>query len=105
MKVVFVRKVIKKSDVSKPLITVVTVVYNGAKTLDSTIESVLNQTYDNIEYIIVDGGSTDGSLDIINKHSAGFWVAAVNDSSPGAWYVHCRNIWRPALSGYFYRNS
>ena len=105
MKVVFVRKVIKKSDVSKPLITMVTVVYNGAKTLDSTIESVLNQTYDNIEYIIVDGGSTDGSLDIINKHSAGFWVAAVNDSSPGAWYVHCRNIRRHALSGYFYRNS
>jgi len=50
------------------LITVVTVVLNGEKTLERTIKSVLNQTYKNIEYIIVDGGSTDGTLEIIKRY-------------------------------------
>lgn len=56
-------------------VSIVTVVYNGAQTLERTILSVLNQTYPNIEYIVIDGGSTDGTVDLIKKHQErlAFW--------------------------------
>lgn len=51
-----------------PLVTIITVVLNGAKHLEEAMQSVFSQTYPNIEYIMIDGGSTDGSLDIIMKY-------------------------------------
>jgi len=59
---------LKKSYDDKPLISIITVVFNGEKYLEGTIQSVINQTYDNVEYIIIDGGSTDGTLEIIRKY-------------------------------------
>ncbi len=47
--------------------SIITVSYNREKTLERTIESVLEQTYDNIEYIIVDGASTDKTTEIIRR--------------------------------------
>ncbi len=49
-------------------VSIITVVYNGVKTLEQAIQSVLNQTYTNIEYVIIDGQSTDGTIDIIEKY-------------------------------------
>ena len=50
-------------------ISIVTVCYNSEATIERTIRSVLEQSYDNIEYVIVDGMSTDGTIDIIDKYS------------------------------------
>lgn len=55
----------------EPKITVITVCYNAAATIEETILSVVDQTYDNIEYIIIDGGSTDGTVEIIKRHAEG----------------------------------
>lgn len=53
-------------------ISIITVCYNSGSTIRDTFESVLSQTYSDIEYIVVDGGSTDGSLEIIRRYEALF---------------------------------
>ncbi len=49
-------------------ISIITITYNSEETLEDTIKSVISQSYKNIEYIIIDGGSTDGTMDIVNKY-------------------------------------
>lgn len=67
----------KKSHPNTPLISVITVTFNGEKYLEQTIQSIINQTYENMEYIIIDGGSTDGTVEIIKKYEnkIDYWVS------------------------------
>lgn len=64
-----------------PLITVITVVLNGASVIEKTIQSVINQSYKNIEYIVIDGGSTDATLDILRKYddAIDYWISSPDD--------------------------
>ena len=61
----------------KPLFSIITVVFNGEKFLEKTITSVINQSCKDFEYIVIDGGSTDKSLEIIKKYEKkiDYWVS------------------------------
>lgn len=69
------------SNSKEPLITIITVTYNADRYLSQTIESIISQTYKHIEYIIIDGGSTDKTLDIIKKYEKyiSFWTSEPDD--------------------------
>lgn len=64
-----------------PLVSVITVVYNGEEKLEDTIRSVANQSYENIEYIVIDGGSTDKTLSIIGRYRnfIDYWISETDD--------------------------
>lgn len=75
-----IKGVVKKSRDGQPLVSIVTAVFNGERYLEQTIQSVFEQTYDNIEYIVIDDGSTDGSLEIIKKYDnkLDYWLSKDN---------------------------
>lgn len=56
-------------------ISIITVCFNAAKTIEKTLESIQSQTYKNIETIIIDGGSNDGTVEIIKKYSPSYFVS------------------------------
>lgn len=67
----------KRPSSGYPLISVITVVYNGVQELAATIHSVRNQRYSNVEYLVIDGGSSDGTLDVIRAHDGeiDYWLS------------------------------
>lgn len=74
------RAKVKSIEKSFPLISVITVSLNAGKFMEQTIKSVLFQTYPRIEYIIIDGGSTDGTVDIIRSYQSrlAYWHSKVD---------------------------
>jgi glycosyltransferase involved in cell wall biosynthesis len=71
------RNMLKQNLSGKPLVSVITVVFNGAATLEHNIQSVIGQAYDNVEHIVIDGGSSDGTTDILRKYDdhIDYWVS------------------------------
>lgn len=65
------------TDTENPQISIIAVVRNGEKTLEACIQSVISQGYGNIELIVIDGGSTDGSVDILHRYDnkISYWIS------------------------------
>ena len=75
-------------------VSIITVCYNSEKTISKTIESVLNQSYENIEYIIIDGASTDGTLSIIDQYRDSFQerLKVISEPDDGIYYAMNKGI-------------
>ena len=76
---------------TKPLISIITICYNSEKTIAATINSVINQTYKNIEYIVIDGKSEDGTLDVINKYKDHI-SKLVSEKDDGIYYAFNKGL-------------
>jgi glycosyltransferase involved in cell wall biosynthesis len=89
---------------SLPRITVITPSYNQAEFLERTIVSILNQGYPNLEFIIIDGGSTDGSVEIIKRYSnqLTYWVS---ESDRGQSYAINKGLQRATGEWVCWQNS
>lgn len=69
--------------IKHPKVSIVTVCYNSEKYIEECIQSIIRQTYDNVEHIIVDGGSTDRTLDIIKKYENKYNMRWVSEKDNG----------------------
>ncbi len=72
-------------------VSIITVVYNGVYTIEQTIKSVINQNYSNIEYIIIDGASTDGTQELIQKYTK-YIDIFISEEDEGLYYAMNKGI-------------
>ena len=68
---------------NKPLISIITATLNSGTSLEKTILSVLNQSYENVEHIIIDGGSKDNTLEILEKYKNNYKVRWISEPDKG----------------------
>lgn len=73
-------------------ITIVTVCYNAAETIEKTIESVISQDYKDIEYLIIDGKSTDGTLDILSNYKEISYIRIISEKDSGLYNAMNKGI-------------
>lgn len=93
-------------------VSIVTISLNSVKVIEKTILSIINQTYKNIEYIVIDGGSTDGTIDVICKYRR-FITYFVSEPDEGIYYAMNKGIeaatgkWINFINAgdYFYKND
>ena len=76
-----------------PKVSIITVCFNSETTIRDTLESVLSQDYPNIEYIIIDGGSTDKTLDVLKKYENRIRIINKSNSS----FISTPNLEKPIL--------
>lgn len=81
------RGLIASGSVQEPLVSVITAVFNGREEITQCIESVLRQEYPNIEHIIIDGGSTDGTVEVLRRYEdrLALWVSEPDHGIYDAW--------------------
>ena len=85
-------------EINKPLITLIIAVFNGDKTLQECISSIANQTYSNTELIIIDGGSIDGTVNLLKTNSRyiDYWISEPDNGIYSAWnkaLMHAKGEW------------
>jgi glycosyltransferase involved in cell wall biosynthesis len=97
-------EVVMRKDPDWPRISVVVPSYNQASFIEQTLLSILNQNYPNIEIIVVDGGSTDGSVEIIKKYEMyiAYWVS---ESDRGQFDAVCKGLAAATGDVLAYQNS
>jgi len=79
--------ILDESSTGQPLVTVITAIYNGQLHVEECLESVLHQDYPNIEHIVLDGGSNDGTVDVLRRYDdrIGFWNSEPDKGVYDAW--------------------
>ena len=97
------KEILPESTVDGPLITVVTVVYNGAEGIERTIQSFLQQDRSDCEYVIIDGGSKDGTQEILRKHAASIDVC-VSEPDQGIYDAMNKGLRRARGEWVYYLN-
>ena len=82
-----------------PRISIVTPTYNSEEYLEACILSIRNQCYENLEHIIIDGGSTDGTLEIIRKYELDYPLRWISEPDGGMYDAINKGFqWRQAIS-------